>query len=89
MFEVQSVIFFVILPPNYIYFDVGGKQSLISKQKSELESLEVQICGEIHHFSQKNKLKIELKNFSLREKKMFPPYLVPTMSGGFHAKESG
>ena len=59
----QSAWFWYSETPNYIYFDIGGEQSLISKRKSELESLEVQICGEIHHFSPKKKIENWIEKF--------------------------
>ena len=63
---------FCLGPPNYIYFNLGGEQSLILKWKSELETLEVTFLGEIDHFQEK---KLNRKNFHFEKKICSPPML--------------
>ena len=53
---------------------------------SELETLEVKIYANLRQFLPFFQQNFKLKNFSLRGQLLRPPYLVPTMCGGLHAK---
>ena len=52
----------------------------------ELETLEVKIYANLRQFLPFFQQTFKLNNFSLRGQLLRPPYLVPTMSGGLHAK---
>ena len=54
--------------------------------KIELETLEVKIYANLRQFLPFFQQNFKLKNFSLRGQLLRPPYLVPTMCGGLHAK---
>ena len=53
---------------------------------SELETLEVKIYANLRQFLPFFQQNFKLNNFSLRGQLLRPPYLVPTMCGGLHAK---
>ena len=52
----------------------------------ELETLEVKIYANLRQFLPFFQQNFKLNNFSLRGQLLRPPYLVPTMCGGLHAK---
>ena len=54
--------------------------------KIELETIEVKIYANLRQFLPFFQQNFKLNNFSLRGQLLRPPYLVPTMCGGFHAK---
>ena len=71
---------FCMKPPTHIWNKIGGEQNLISKWKSELETLEVYFYAEICHFPNKS---LNRKIFYLEIQFCSPPILSQICVGGF------